>query len=84
VRYRYDKVKGKRYKTVELIIDESPWSARPKPGSDVFVRIGWYEKDLKNSIKKAGGDWYSHRGLWKLSFEKAKKMGLVSRIVKIA
>ena len=25
VRYRYDKSQGRRYKTVELIIDEQPW-----------------------------------------------------------
>jgi hypothetical protein len=25
VRYRYDKVKRKRYKTIELIIDEQAW-----------------------------------------------------------
>jgi len=84
VRYRYDKARGKRYKTVELIVDEVPWSARPKPGPDVFVNIGWDEKKLKNRIKEAGGDWYSHRKLWKLPFEKAKKMGLISRIVKNA
>jgi hypothetical protein len=25
VRYRYDKARGKRYKTVELIVDEQEW-----------------------------------------------------------
>lgn len=31
VRYRYDVERRKRYKTVELIVDETPWSPRIKP-----------------------------------------------------
>ena len=84
VRYRYDRVKGKRYTTVELIVEEAPWIRRPKTGSDVFIRVGWDEKDLKNRIEEAGGEWYSNRQLWKLPFEKAKNMGITKLIVKNA
>jgi hypothetical protein len=31
VRYRYDIERRRRYKTVELIVDEMPWSPRIKP-----------------------------------------------------
>lgn len=31
VRYRYDAARQRRYKTVELIVEESPWSPRIKP-----------------------------------------------------
>jgi hypothetical protein len=84
VRYRYDSFKGKRYTTVELIVDEAPWIKRPKTGSDVFIRVGWDQKDLKNRIKKAGGDYYSNRKLWKLPYETAKNMGITKLIVKNA
>jgi hypothetical protein len=84
VRYRYDRAKGKRYTTVELIVDEAPWIGRPKPGSDVFVMAGWDEKDLIKRIKKAGGEWYSHRRLWKLPYETAKNLGITKLIAKNA
>jgi hypothetical protein len=84
VRYRYDRAKGKRYTTVELIVEEAPWIRRPKPGSDVFIRIGWDQKDLKNRIKQAGGDYYSNRKLWKLPYETAKNLGIAKLIVKNA
>jgi len=29
VRYRYDAASGRRYKTVELIVDQAPWIAPP-------------------------------------------------------
>src|SRR5262249_6164222 len=48
VRYRYDEDAGKRYKTIELIIDESPYApSRPKikPETIVGVRIGLQETD---------------------------------------
>jgi hypothetical protein len=30
IRYRYDELKGKRYKTVELIVDEIDWEPRAR------------------------------------------------------
>ncbi len=32
-RYRYDAEKCKRYKTVELIVEESPWAPQSTPSS---------------------------------------------------
>jgi hypothetical protein len=31
VRYLYDEARGRRLKTVELVIDEAPWRGRPPP-----------------------------------------------------
>ena len=45
VRYRYDKLRGKRLKTVELIIDEQDWV----PGV-TSPRIGWFRFGW-NSVK---------------------------------
>lgn len=35
VRYRYDEVAGKRYKTIELIIDTADWTPRQAPPAEV-------------------------------------------------
>ncbi len=34
VRYRYDAERQRRYKTVELVVEESPWSPRIRLESD--------------------------------------------------
>jgi len=40
VRYRYDEQRRKRFKTVELIVDESPWTPPPiKPDKLVAARV---------------------------------------------
>jgi hypothetical protein len=53
VRYRYDKLKRKRYKTIELIIDEQAWLEgyrmpphvvpRREPIGPVLVKINYHE-----------------------------------------
>jgi hypothetical protein len=54
VRYRYDAAKAKRYKTVELIIDERDW--RPFTAKTmVSIRIDWQEERLREQVKRAGG-----------------------------
>jgi len=35
VRYRYDADRRKRYKTVEVIVDEAPWEPPPPPESRI-------------------------------------------------
>ena len=37
VRYRYDADRQRRYKTVELIVQESPWSPRLKPEATLSI-----------------------------------------------
>ena len=52
MRYRYDPVQGKRYKTVELIIEESPWKPPARPFEDdeiVTVRIELKRNQLAQS-----------------------------------
>ena len=90
VRYRYDEERKKRYKTVELIVDEIPWVSNnvdKKPSittnSDklVSVRVGYEERDIRNLVKEAGGQWNSTEKVWSLPYRKAVELGLEKRIV---
>lgn len=82
VRYRYDKAAAKRYKTVELVVEEIPWTPPPIPGDPVFLKIAWNEKNEQELIKQAGGKWDRDRKLWQLAYNKAKELGLKARIQK--
>jgi hypothetical protein len=82
VRYRYDETTHKRFKTVELIVDEVPWSPQPAPNTPVLLKIHWNEKTTREKIKKAGGKWNEKRKLWVLKYDAVKKLGLTSRIRK--
>jgi len=83
VRYRYDPVQGKRYKTVELIIEESPWKPPARPFEDgeiVTVRIELNEINWRNRVKMAGGKWNPDLKLWEIPYGQARKLGLTERI----
>lgn len=88
VRYRYDERTQRRYKTVEIIVDEVAWqpSGRPPAArrdkySPVFVRIRFEERDLRERVKSAGAQWDPERLLWLLPLNKAQDLGLEDRIV---
>ncbi|MEJ2156388.1 MAG: hypothetical protein P8X96_13705 [Desulfobacteraceae bacterium] len=82
VRYRYDKARQKRLKTIELIIDEQDWS----PGvtipmdSRVAIRIDYGETELRELVKGAGGYWNPEKKVWMLSYHKVLEMGLEGRM----
>ena len=83
VRYRYDKERRKRFKTVELIVDEQDWL----PGviipvdKRVFVRIGYGETELREKIKAAGAYWDANKKAWHVSYTMVLRMGLEQRII---
>ncbi len=83
VRYRYDPRAGKRYKTVELIVEEGHWSppSNRKPGQPVYVRVGYGEERLRERVKAAGARWDARRKLWKLPYVEVAALGLETRIV---
>lgn len=67
VRYRYDEVRKKRFKTVELIIDEVEWTPpQPKfpPDALVPVRVAADDLDLRRKVKEAGGRWNPEEKVW--------------------
>jgi len=80
VRYRYDETAKKRYKTVELIVDEINWSPKTTPVNNTFLFIDWNEKELQEIAKSNGGTWSHTRKLWKLNYETIQKLGLEARI----
>jgi argonaute-like protein implicated in RNA metabolism and viral defense len=89
VRYRYDTERNRRYKTVELIVDEIPWIANSgtkykgpaRSDKVVFVRVGYGERGIRNRVKEAGGKWNSAEKVWSLPYRKAVEFGLEKRIV---
>ena len=67
VRYRYDEQHKKRFKTVELIVEESQWEPDPSQRSAaslVHVRVAASEVEVRRQVKSAGGKWNPQRGVW--------------------
>lgn len=57
VLYRYDHVRRKRYKTVELIVAEADWTppaAVPSPETLVSVRVAWGEAEIAQHNQGSG------------------------------
>jgi hypothetical protein len=84
VRYRYDERQRKRFKTVELIVEEKAWDPPAPPAEKeklVGVRIAVAEVELRERVKQAGGWWDAQRRVWELQYERAVTLGLAGRIV---
>jgi hypothetical protein len=83
IRYRYDATRQRRLKTVELVVEETPW--RPahevsKGTMMVGVRIDFQEVAWQRRVKSAGGRWNPVRRLWELRRDQALKLSLKDRI----
>ncbi len=84
VRYRYDEQRHKRYKTVELIVEEKEWRPGEAQWGDervVAVQIAAAEVELRGRIKQAGGRWDGQRRVWELAHAQVVALGLVKRVV---
>ena len=84
VRYRYDEQRHKRYKTVELIVEEKDWRPREAQWGDerlVAVQIAAAEVELRGRIKQAGGRWDGQRRVWELLHAQVVVLGLAKRVV---
>lgn len=85
VRYRYDDQLRKRFKTVELIVEEAAWTPPATllaANAIVGVRVGLTEVELQRKVKQAGGKWNPARRLWEIHYDRAVKLGLKGRIEK--
>jgi len=85
VRYRYDTQTGKRLKTVELVVEESPWPAPARSSAEeiVGVRVSLPEVDLQRRLKQAGGRWNPSRKLWEVSYQAAVALKLTNRLERL-
>lgn len=83
VRYRYDKANRKRYKTVELIIDEKDWIPNVVISSDkrVHVRVDYNEHDLRDLVKNSGGFWNPSKKAWQVPYRLVLQLGLEKRVL---
>ncbi len=86
VRYRYDAVRHKRFKTVELIIEEEEWfppSLRTRPEQMVVVRVNNTDLALKKKLLAKRGVWNSGAKVWALQYAKVQELGLKDKIVEM-
>ncbi len=83
VRYRYDKASSRRYKTVELIVDEKEWipGVNTQPDQQVLIRVGYGEMDPREKVKAAGGYWDAKNKAWNVAHSWVMRMGLDKRII---
>ena len=83
VRYRYDQKRSKRYKTVELIVDEKDWmpETRIPVTRRVYFKIGYGETELRQLVKQAGGYWNPDKKAWHLEYSAVIQLGLEGRII---
>jgi hypothetical protein len=86
VRYRYDRARGTRHKTVELIVETVPWAPRARaprrtPNDMVGVRINYSETELRERVKNAGGIWRARQRLWEIDWKTVRELGLHDRVV---
>ncbi len=77
-----------RFKTVELIVEETRWTpntaklAPVKPEEIVGLKIAYGEVDLGRQVKAAGGKWNPVRRLWEIRYDQVARLGLEERIQK--
>ena len=86
VRYRYDSAKKRRFKTVELIVDESSWEKKKKEvalNNLVEIRVGYEEIELREKIKAKGAKWNKIKKVWQLSYKDVVGLDLTDRVVNI-
>ena len=97
IRYRYDPMHKKRFKTIELIIAEQVWQppeSHPQEDKEtglapkryytrrVGVHVGFQETGLRKQIKATGVMWDPSEQLWFVPEEEVRKLGLVQRVTK--
>lgn len=80
VRYRIDDAGGRRFTTVELVV-EARRSVAPR-NPMVGVRVAYDEAELRSKLKDAGARWDPSARLWRLDRQTAKRLKLTARIVK--
>ena len=85
IRYRYDRNRRMKIKTVELIAEEKvihtqktriPWNKIVK------LRIRYGEIHLARLVKEAGGKWNAQEKAWEVPYGEVKTLGLTHRLIR--
>lgn len=82
VRYRYDEQRGIRLKTVELVVEQTPWqpALRLKETDLVPVAVGYGEKELRQRLKAAKATWDPQARRWLVPYGAIKGTELEARM----
>jgi hypothetical protein len=89
VRYRYDEATQKRYKTIEIIVDEQPWVPKaqaeqpPKiaPETLVGVRVAFNESKIRTGLRSVRARWNPRLQVWEVRYDKVIALSLTDRII---
>jgi hypothetical protein len=90
VRYKYDEETGRRFTTVELIEEQTdrqrdPQAVKaqaPVPAPQrLGIRVEYWETDVRETVKAAGGIWRPRQKLWEMRYEDVVALGFESRVV---
>ncbi|HEY9833544.1 MAG TPA: hypothetical protein V6D26_23535 [Stenomitos sp.] len=81
VRYRYDKHRGVRLKTVEIIVEEKALKLpRFKDGDVVPVLVSYDETELREQLRKIRARWSPEEKLWYAPYRLIRGTKLEKRI----
>jgi len=84
VRYRYDSQRQRRFKTIEIIVEQKPWRknrARIPANKTVYLRVSYGEVEVGRLVRSAGGKWNREKRLWEIPYGEVKALGLEARVV---
>lgn len=81
VRYRQDREAGRRYTTVEVVVDSGRMAAPPAKPGWLLVRLAWDETDLRKQAIRLGAVWDPRKRAWRMSPEAALALHLTQRVI---
>lgn len=82
VRYRQDAEAGRRYTTVELVVDEGPIPIDRRTPPIVHVRIPYQDQALRRAVMQMGGTWNARLRAWCLRKEAAQALQLQGQVLR--
>jgi len=82
VRYRQDLASGRRYTTVELLVDEGPIPVDMRLPDTLHVRVAYGERDLGRALRQQGGQWDRSHQVWQIGKDAVKRLDLFDRVVR--
>jgi len=82
VRYRYDEIRRVRLKTIELIVEESPWQPpfRFRDNDLAPVIVGFGEAELREKLRLARAKWDPDAKIWLVPYRLIRGTELEARI----